>query len=273
MAAGDEVSAEDGRSDTRHVEDNTDNLNLKGKDDFIEDSNPGLFLNLCVVAIAICGMLFGYDTGVISGDLVVLGTGLDGRLLSHWEKGLITAFCAAGAFIGAIVAGVTADKYGRKPAIWFASVLFTVRAHIQASSFLLVQMCIGRLLVDLGVGSASIACILSDGGDLPLTKMGHLVVHCGNLPGKMAWPNDLYRHGLPGNWISPRLRIRCRVLQSRTWVALHGRHRRDPVLLSDLLFWCPESSRQLLFHGRPDECIRVLRCMYSPLTSSKSPRW
>lgn len=140
-------------AETRHVKNH-----MKGGEDFIEDSAPGLFLNLCVVATAIGGMLFGYDTGVISGVLVVLGTDLDGRLLSHGEKELITSLCAAGALIGAIIAGVTADKYGRKPAIWFASVLFTIGALVQATSYSLVQMCVGRVLVGLGVGSASMVC-------------------------------------------------------------------------------------------------------------------
>ena len=124
-------------------------------EDFIEDTAPGLFLSLCVVATAIGGMLFGYDTGVISGVLVVIGSDLNGRPLEHWEKELITGLCAGGALIGAIIAGITADKYGRKPAIWFASVLFTIGALVQAASYSIIQMSVGRILVGLGVGSAS----------------------------------------------------------------------------------------------------------------------
>ena len=123
--------------------------------DSIEDTAPGAFVWLCAAATAIGGMLFGYDTGVISGVLVVLGSDLDNRLLSSAEKELITALCAAGAFCGAIIAGVTADRYGRKPAIWFASVLFTIGAIIQASAYTIIQMSFGRVLIGLGVGSAS----------------------------------------------------------------------------------------------------------------------
>lgn len=123
--------------------------------DTIEDTKPGAFVWLCAAATGIGGMLFGYDTGVISGVLVVIGNALDNKPLSSSEKELITALCAAGALIGAIIAGVTADKYGRKPAIWFASVLFTIGAIVQASSYTIAQMCIGRVLIGLGVGSAS----------------------------------------------------------------------------------------------------------------------
>jgi SP family myo-inositol transporter-like MFS transporter 13 len=126
--------------------------------DSIEDTTPGAFIWLCAAAAAIGGLLFGYDTGVISGVLVVIGKDLDSRVLSSSEKELITALCAAGALCGAIVAGATADKYGRRPAIWFASVLFTLGAIIQATSYTIQQMSVGRFLIGLGVGSASTVC-------------------------------------------------------------------------------------------------------------------
>jgi MFS transporter, SP family, solute carrier family 2 (myo-inositol transporter), member 13 len=130
--------------------------------DSIEDTKPGAFVWMCAAATAIGGMLFGYDTGVISGVLVVIKSDLNNRPLSDTDKELITTLCAAGAFIGAIVAGVTADKFGRKPATWFASVLFTLGAIVQASSYTIAQMSIGRLLIGLGVGSASMVRFLLD---------------------------------------------------------------------------------------------------------------
>ena len=123
--------------------------------DTIEDTKPGAFVWLCAAATGIGGMLFGYDTGVISGVLVTIGSALDNKPLSSSDKELITALCAAGALLGAIIAGITADKHGRRPAIWFASILFTIGAIVQASSYTIIQMCVGRVLIGLGVGSAS----------------------------------------------------------------------------------------------------------------------
>lgn len=41
------------------------------------------------------------------------------------------------------------------------------------------------------------------------------------------------------------------------------------ILLGILLFWCPESPRQLLFHNRTDECARVLRKIYPRATEEQ----
>jgi SP family myo-inositol transporter-like MFS transporter 13 len=131
--------------------------------DTIEDTTPGAFVWICAAATAIGGMLFGYDTGVISGVLVVIGSDLDNKPLTDSEKELITTLVAAGAFVGAIIAGICADKFGRKPAIWFAAVLFTIGAIIQAASYTIIQMSFGRFLIGLGVGSASMVNIAAGG--------------------------------------------------------------------------------------------------------------
>jgi SP family myo-inositol transporter-like MFS transporter 13 len=155
---------------------NVEYVTESGALDTIEDTKPGSYVWLIAAATAIGGMLFGYDTvrlrisrqpymlmltepqGVISGVLVVIGSSLNGKPLTDGEKEAITSLCAAGALFGAIVAGITSDKYGRKPAIWFASVLFTIGAIVQATSYSIAQMCVGRLLIGLGVGSASMVC-------------------------------------------------------------------------------------------------------------------
>ena len=99
--------------DVTHAEVNDDEA-----DDSIENVKTGAFVWLVAVAASVAGSLFGYDTGIISAVLVYLGTDLDGRTTSSSEKELITSLCSGGAFIGAIIAGLTADKFGRKLAIY-----------------------------------------------------------------------------------------------------------------------------------------------------------
>lgn len=76
-------------------------------------------------------------------------------MASSSEKELITSLCSGGAFIGAIIAGLTADKFGRKIAIYVGCLLFTAGAIIQGASYTIAQMSVGRLIVGLGVGSAA----------------------------------------------------------------------------------------------------------------------
>lgn len=107
------------------------------------------------ITASIAGALFGYDTGIISAVLVYLGTDLDNHLMSSAQKEAITSLCSGGAFFGAIIAGLTADKYGRKAGIYVGCVLFTVGAILQGAAYSFAQMCVGRLVVGFGVGSAA----------------------------------------------------------------------------------------------------------------------
>ena len=99
--------------DVTHAEVNDDEA-----EDSIENVKTGAFVWMVAVAASVAGSLFGYDTGIISAVLVYLGTDLNHRTVSSNEKELITSLCSGGAFIGAIIAGLTADKFGRKLAIY-----------------------------------------------------------------------------------------------------------------------------------------------------------
>ena len=90
--------------------------------------------------------------------LVYLGNDLGGHPTSASDKEAITALCSGGAFIGAIIAGLTADQYGRKIAIYVGCVLFTVGAILQGASYGVGQMVAGRLIVGFGVGLVMSSC-------------------------------------------------------------------------------------------------------------------
>jgi hypothetical protein len=99
--------------DVTHAEVNDDEA-----DSSIENVKTSAFVWMVAVAASVAGSLFGYDTGIISAVLVYLGDDLNHRPVSANEKELITSLCSGGAFIGAIIAGLTADKFGRKLAIY-----------------------------------------------------------------------------------------------------------------------------------------------------------
>lgn len=149
---------ESAKRDLQHLEEadvagSTHEIALEDLDG-IEQTKTGKFAWLVSITAAVGGFLFGYDTGIISAVLLYLNKDL-GKALTSSERELITSITSGGAFIGAIFAGATADRYGRKIAIYVGCVLFTIGAILQAASFGIAQMTVGRLVVGFGVGSAA----------------------------------------------------------------------------------------------------------------------
>src|ERR1700677_5299092 len=64
---------------------------------------------------ALGGLLFGYDTGVISGALLFIGKDFHG--LTSFDEELLTSILLVGAVVGAQVAGRLADRIGARPTV------------------------------------------------------------------------------------------------------------------------------------------------------------
>ena len=77
---------------------------------------------------ALGGLLFGYDTGVISGALLFIREAL---ALSPTMQGIVVAIVLAGAAIGAAAAGTLSDRFGRRRVILAAAVLFVAGAKVK----------------------------------------------------------------------------------------------------------------------------------------------
>lgn len=124
------------------------------------------------LSASLSGLLFGYDTGVISGTLVAIRSDL-GHALSISEKSAITAATTLGALVGALCAPI-ADR-GRKKALAIANVLFIAGALMQAVAGTVGLMVAGRVVVGLGVGLASATAPLYIGELAPRALRGRLV--------------------------------------------------------------------------------------------------
>jgi MFS family permease len=101
---------------------------------------------------ALGGLLFGYDTGVISGALLFIR---DAFALSATMQGIVVAIVLAGAAIGAAIAGTLSDRLGRRRIILAAAVLFVLGAVLSALSAGVTGLLGGRLLVGIAIGTAS----------------------------------------------------------------------------------------------------------------------
>ena len=117
------------------------------------EKNRGFLYFICAVS-AMGGLLFGYDWVVIGGakPFYELYFGISESPLL---QGVAMSTALVGCLIGAMVAGAAADKYGRKPLLIVAAVLFTVSAIATGLFNDFTMFNIARFIGGMGIGVAS----------------------------------------------------------------------------------------------------------------------
>ncbi|KAI9776465.1 MAG: hypothetical protein M1839_009576 [Geoglossum umbratile] len=138
--------------------------------------NPGMWMWVLAFSAGISGLLFGYDTGVISATLVSVGDALSDRPLTTRDKSLITACTSLFALPACPAAGWAADRFGRKKVLLLADVLFVAGAVWQAFAQTVPSMIAGRSVVGVAVGAASLIVPLYISELAPAAYRGRLVV-------------------------------------------------------------------------------------------------
>lgn len=98
------------------------------------------------------GLLFGYDTGVISGALLFLRQSFS---LNATTQEIAVSSVLVGAMIGSLLAGRLNDAIGRKKTLLLLAVIFTLGALVTAFSPNLGFFLICRVIVGLGIGAAA----------------------------------------------------------------------------------------------------------------------
>src|SRR5688500_5892261 len=102
---------------------------------------------------ALGGLLFGYDTGVISGAILFIKEDFD---LSSFMEGAVVASLLLGAMLGAALAGPLSDRLGRRTLILAAGVIFTVGALVAALAPTVGVLLVGRFVLGIAVGCAAL---------------------------------------------------------------------------------------------------------------------
>jgi sugar porter (SP) family MFS transporter len=101
---------------------------------------------------ALGGLLFGYDTGVISSALLFIRTEFH---LSSGGQSIVAGIVLAGAVIGAMIAGPLSDRFGRRVVILGTAIAFVVGAVISAFAGGVEMLLIGRFIIGIAIGVAS----------------------------------------------------------------------------------------------------------------------
>ena len=191
---------------------------------------------------ALGGLLFGYDTGVVSGALLFLKKDFGG--LSNFQQELVTSLLLVGAMAGALAAGRVADRVGRRPTVLATAAVFVVGVLLAAFTPTYPVLLAARVIIGLAVGSASMVVPLYIGEVVPprvrgaMVSLNQLAITVGILG------SYLIDYGLSstGNW---RLMFGLAAIPAA-------------VLFIGILFQ-RESPHWLIRQGKSDEARAVLR--------------
>jgi MFS transporter, SP family, sugar:H+ symporter len=189
---------------------------------------------------ALGGLLFGYDTGVISGALLFIPNTFK---LTPFLEGAIVAALLLGAMIGAACAGRLSDRLGRRRLIIIAAIVFTGGALLAALAPTVAVLIAARFIIGLAVGSAALVVPLYLAEIAPakirgaITSLNQLMIVGGILAAYVV--NAILASS--GNW---RLMLGLAAVPSL-------------VLLVGMLFM-PETPRYLVHTGEEETAKEVL---------------
>jgi sugar porter (SP) family MFS transporter len=189
---------------------------------------------------ALGGMLFGYDTGVISGAILFISDELQ---LTPSLEGLVVASLLLGAAIGAACAGPLSDRLGRRNLIIAAAILFTFGAIGAALAPSVTVLVLFRIVLGLAVGTAALIVPLYLSEIAPteirgaISSLNQLMITVGIL---LAFI------------------VNALLADSGAWRWMLGLAVLPSVVLLIGMYFMPETPRWLVSRGRDDDARAVL---------------
>ncbi|KAF8391827.1 hypothetical protein HHK36_022165 [Tetracentron sinense] len=223
------------------------------------------------LAAGIGGLLFGYDTvaswfslnvtcyltplknliaGVISGALLYIRDDFKVVNENYFLQETIVSMALVGAIIGAAAGGWLNDAYGRKKATLLADVVFAIGSIVMAAAPDPYVLIIGRLLVGLGIGVASVTAPVYIAEASPSEIRGGLVS-----------TNVLMITG--GQFLSYLVNLAFTEVPG-TWRWMLGVSGVPAVIQFFVMLFLPESPRWLYLKHDKSKAIAVLAKIYDP---------
>ena len=225
-----------------------------------------------IVLVAVLGgLLFGYDTAVISGAdrglQAFFQSAADFEYTDAWH-GFTTSSALIGCVIGALISGLLASRLGRKRSLFVAGILFLLSAlgsyypeflffekGIATKNLLLAFNCY-RILGGIGVGLASALCPMYIAEVSPASKRGTLV----------SWNQFAIIFGQLVVYFVNFLIIRSHMNDPAVvewtnavgWRIMFVSEAVPAGLFALLILLVPETPRYLALNGQDDKALKVL---------------
>ncbi len=211
---------------------------------------PNAYLMRATASGALGGLLFGFDTVVISGVMDALT-----RLyhLSDQAQGITVSIAVIGTVLGAMTAGVIAQRYGGRETLRATAVVYVISALGCALAWNWTALLAFRFLGGLGIGASSVLGPVYIAELAPAKWRGRLVgtfqvnVVLGIL---LAYASNLG--------------IRLLHLGAVEWRVQLGMAAIPAILFLIMLFGIPRSPRWSVSQSRIEEALEVLRRMGDP---------
>ena len=225
----------------------------------------GYVVFMAVVA-AIGGILFGYDTAVISGTTEIVKNQFQ---LTDLKEGWYVGCALIGSIWGVLVAGSLSDYLGRKLTMLISAALFSISAIGCAVCGSFDGLVAYRIIGGVGIGIVSIVSPIYISEVSPakirgtLVSLYQLAVTVGFLMAYLA------------NWVidsninaaltlgDPSLSLWERMMNTEAWRGMLGSETLPALLFFFVIFFIPESPKWLIVKGKMDKAAAVLGKIYA----------
>jgi MFS transporter, SP family, arabinose:H+ symporter len=225
---------------------------------------------VCLVA-SIGGLLFGFDTAVISGTVDLAAAKF---ALNKLEVGWFVSSALLGCILGAAVAGTLCDRFGRKPVLIFSAACFLLCAVFSAVPTQFSMLVAARIVAGLGVGMASVAAPMFICEFSPPRIRGRLVmlyqlsIVLGILLAYLSnWLLLQFAHTHPAafggsGWLHW-------IVVTEVWRAMFGAGAIPAAAFLVLLLFVAESPRWLLKSGQEGPALKILDRIGGPAAAQR----
>src|SRR5437867_9331661 len=199
------------------------------------------YATLITLIAALGGLLFGFDTGVISGALLFI---IPDFHLGPAAQGFVVGVVTLGALTGALLGGAAADAVGRRPTNIAGGTTFILGSLVSAAAPDVATLIVGRFVIGIAIGLSSVAAPLYIAELAPAGRRGTLV--------------SLFQLavtiGILASYVVDRM-----LAPTQAWRTMLGVAVIPGATLVFGMLPVPESPRWLMKHGRTGEAGAALR--------------